>query len=161
MKEQFQITAADTLRAVMTKVWHCVCRAWDEASDGSGLKITVQSARLRNLNQNAAMWAALADIAEQIDWHGIKLTPEEWKDLLSAGLRKSKVVPNIDGTGFVIVGQRTSELSVKQMGDLLELIHAFGAEHGVRFSAPKQGSTPAKRLNDAKTIDGQARRVAE
>ena len=91
----------------------------------------------RSLEQNAAMWAALQDIANQTDWHGIKLSPEEFKDLLSAGLVKSKVVPNIDGTGFVILGQRTSKMSKREMGDLLDLIFAFGNERGVMFSMPE------------------------
>jgi len=90
----------------------------------------------RSLEQNAAMWAALHDIANQTDWHGIKLSPEEFKDLLSAGLVKSKVVPNIDGTGFVILGQRTSKMNKREMGDLLDLIFAFGAERGVVWSEP-------------------------
>ncbi len=91
----------------------------------------------RSLDQNAAMWAALNDIANQTDWHGIKLSPEEFKDLLSAGLVKSKVVPNIDGTGFVILGQRTSKMNKREMGDLLDLIFAFGNERGVMFSMPE------------------------
>ncbi|WP_413914606.1 recombination protein NinB [Candidatus Skiveiella danica] len=56
------------------------------------------------------MWAMLHDIEQQCEWHGIKLADEEWKDLFSAGLVKSKVVPNLDGTGFVILGQRTSQI---------------------------------------------------
>lgn len=75
------------------------------------------------------------ELAQQTDWHGIRLAPEEWKDLLSAGLVKAKVVPNIEGTGFVILGQRTSKFTVAQMNEMIELIHAFGTERGVRFSA--------------------------
>ena len=57
----------------------------------------------RSMEQNAAMWAALTDLSEQTNWHGIKLSTDEWKDLLSAGLVKAKVVPNITGDGFVIL----------------------------------------------------------
>ena len=88
----------------------------------------------RTLEANAKMWAMLAEIAAQTDWHGIKLTADEFKDLLSAGLVKSKVVPNIEGNGFVILGQRTSKMSRREMGDLIELITAFGIERGVVFS---------------------------
>lgn len=84
--------------------------------------------------QNAKLWAMLAEIAAQTDWHGVKLSGEEWKDLLSAGLVKSKVVPNMDGTGFVILGQRTSKMSKKLFAELIELITAFGVERGVKFS---------------------------
>ncbi len=88
----------------------------------------------RNLEQNALMWALLADLSNQANWHGIKLSPEEWKDLLSAGLVKSRVVPNIEGNGFVILGQRTSKMSKREFADLITLIQAFGAERGVVFS---------------------------
>ena len=87
----------------------------------------------RNLEQNAKMWAMLADVSEQTDWHGNKLNPEEWKDLLSAGLVQSKVVPNMTGNGFVILGQRTSKLSKSQFAALIELITAFAVERGVIF----------------------------
>ena len=93
----------------------------------------------RSLEQNAAMWAALSDLSNQTDWHGIKLSPEEFKDLLSAGLVKSKVVPNIEGNGFVVLGQRTSKMNKREMGDLLDLIFAFGNERGVKFTAPEIG----------------------
>jgi hypothetical protein len=88
----------------------------------------------RNLEQNAKMWAMLSELSEQTDWHGNKLNPEEWKDLLSAGLVQSKVVPNLTGNGFVILGQRTSKLSKSQFAALIELIAAFGSERGVVFS---------------------------
>lgn len=87
----------------------------------------------RSLEANALMWVLLQCLERQTDWHGIKLSAEEWKDLLSAGLMKSKVVPNLDSTGFVVLGQRTSKMSKKQHSDLIELIYATGAEKGVDF----------------------------
>ncbi len=83
------------------------------------------------------MWAMLSDIAAQTDWHGNKLNPDEWKDLLSAGLVQSKVVPNLTGNGFVILGQKTSKLSKSQFAALIELITAFGIERGVVFTEPE------------------------
>lgn len=87
----------------------------------------------RNLDQNALMWCLLAELERQTDWHGNKLNADEWKDLLSAGLVQSKVVPNMTGNGFVILGQRTSKLTKSQFAALIELIYAFGAERGVVF----------------------------
>lgn len=88
----------------------------------------------RSLEQNARLWAMLTDVSNQVDWYGQTLTPEEWKDVLTAAMKKQKVVPGIDG-GFVVVGARTSKMGVREMGELMELIEAFGAQHGVRFSA--------------------------
>ncbi|WP_338910739.1 recombination protein NinB [Mycetohabitans rhizoxinica] len=91
--------------------------------------------RTRSLEANAKMWALLADVARQVHWHGGRLTAEEWKDVFTAGLKKQKVVPGIDG-GFVVIGARTSGMTIEEMSDLIELIYAFGTEHDVRWSAP-------------------------
>ena len=128
----FHIQKSADVREQMTRAYRAVCEL---ADSGEALEVTVRTKSQRSSQANALMWVRLSELEEQTDWHGIRLTAEEWKDLLSAGLVVSKVVPNIDGTGFVIVGQRTSKMSVKQMNELIVLIEAFGAERGVRFSA--------------------------
>jgi hypothetical protein len=104
-------------------------RACQEAPDGHVATIKPAS---RSLEQNALMWPLLQKIAKQVDWHGYKLTDEEWKDVLTASLKKQKVVPGLDGS-FVVCGQSTSQMSKKEFSDLLELIYAFGAQQGVEF----------------------------
>lgn len=88
----------------------------------------------RSLEQNARLWAMLTDVSNQVVWHGHTLTPEEWKCVMTAAMKKQRVVPGVDG-GFVVVGARTSKMGVREMGELMELIEAFGAQQGVRFSA--------------------------
>lgn len=88
----------------------------------------------RNLEQNAKLWAALTDISNQVDWYGKKLTQEDWKNVFSSSLRKLSVVPNLDGSGFVALGQSTSSMTKQEFSELLELIMAFGAEKGVKWS---------------------------
>lgn len=90
----------------------------------------------RSLEQNARMWAMLGDVSRQVDWYGRKLTRKEWKDVFTASLSGQDVVPGIDG-GFVVLGKSTSDMSRKEMAELLELIEAFGAQRGVKFSAPE------------------------
>ena len=84
--------------------------------------------------QNRRLWAMLADIAAQVDWYGQKLTSEEWKDVFSASLKRTKVVPGLDG-GFVVCGQSTSKMTKAEMCELQELMEAFGAEKDVRFAS--------------------------
>ncbi len=103
------------------------------ARDGRPLRVRVTDQQTRTLEQNAALWAALGDVAAQVDWHGQKLTPEEWKDVFTAALKRQKVVPGIDG-GFVVLGTSTSRMTKAQLSELLDLAHAFGAERGVRFA---------------------------
>ena len=87
----------------------------------------------RTLEQNKRLWAMLSDISEQVNWHGHKLSPEDFKHMFSASLKQQRVVPNIDGTGFVVLGQSTSKMTVKEMSEMIELMHAFGANHNVQF----------------------------
>ena len=82
--------------------------------------------------QNRRMWAMLGELSAQVNWHGQKLSSEEWKDVLTAALKRQKVVPGLDG-GFVVLGQRTSSMSKAEMSELQELIAAFGAQQGVMF----------------------------
>jgi len=88
----------------------------------------------RSIPQNDRMWAMLTDVATQLPWHGSKMTPDDWKLVfLDALKREVRTVPNIDGSGFVALN-RSSDLSKEEMSDLMELISAFGARHGVLFA---------------------------
>ena len=98
----------------------------------AGYCVTV-SEPTRNLEQNAAMWAMLTDVSEQVVWHGRRLSPDSWKHIFSSSLKKQDVVPGLDG-GFVVLGQSTSSMTKREMSDLLELIAAFGAQHDVHFN---------------------------
>lgn len=93
----------------------------------------------RSVPQNDRMWAMLTDIARQVPWHGLKLSSDDWKLIfLDALKREVRMVPNIDGNGFVNLGRSSSDLSKSEMGDLMELISEFGARHGVVFSEPEK-----------------------
>jgi hypothetical protein len=87
----------------------------------------------RSTDQNALMWSLLGQISKQVDWYGQKLSSEDWKDVLTASLRRTRVVPGIDAGTFVPLGMRTSQMTKQELADLIELIYAFGAERSVRF----------------------------
>lgn len=98
-----------------------------------GSRVEVKAAK-RTLPQNDRMWAMLTDIAQQLPWHGQTLRPDDWKLIfLDALKRELRLVPNIDGTGFVNINQSSSDLSKSEMSDLIELMHEFGAKHRVTF----------------------------
>lgn len=99
--------------------------------------------RTRSLAQNDMLWSILTDISKQVDFvvNGalVKVSPEEVKDILTASLRReTRMAMGIDG-GMVLLGQRTSRMTVRQMTDLIELAHAFGAEKGVMWSPTSIG----------------------
>lgn len=88
----------------------------------------------RSLPQNDRMWAMLTDLASQVKWHGLRLAADDWKLLfLDALKREVRMVPNLDNNGFVSLGRSSSDLSKAEMTDLIDLIHAFGANHDVVF----------------------------
>lgn len=97
-------------------------------------RVEVKAAK-RSLPQNSKLWAMLSEVAEQVPWHGVRLRPDDWKFLfLDALKRELRIVPNIEGNGFVNLGRSSSDLTKDEMGDLIELIHQFGANHDVKFS---------------------------
>lgn len=102
-----------------------------------GTRVEFKAAK-RTLPQNDRLWAMLTDVATQVTWHGTKLRADDWKLIfLDALKRELRMVPNIDGNGFVNLGRSSSDLSKSEMTDLIELIFAFGAKHGVQFHEPE------------------------
>lgn len=88
----------------------------------------------RSVPQNNLMWAMLTDIARQVEWHGSRLSADDWKLIFMDALnREARLVPSIEGDGMVNLGQSSSDLSKNEMSELIELIAAFGANHGVVF----------------------------
>lgn len=87
----------------------------------------------RSPAQNRRLWAVLRDISQQVEWHGRKLSDEDWKHVFSSTIEKQDAVPGING-GFVVLGVSTRNKSKAWFSDLFELINAFGVEHNVRWS---------------------------
>ena len=86
----------------------------------------------RSVPQNDRFWTMLTALSVQLKWHGQRLSPEDWKLVLMAGLNQElRLVPNIQGNGFVQLGRSSSKLSKGEMSELMELIEAFAAQHGV------------------------------
>lgn len=118
----------------LTEVWQ---KAKPYLMAGNKLVLTIEEEK-RSLPQNQLMWSILSDLSKQVLWHGEKLTKEEYKDLLTAGLKKQRAIPGIDG-GFVVLGTSTSKMTKQEMTDLITLAHAFGDERGVKWSPTSIG----------------------
>jgi hypothetical protein len=102
------------------------------ANVAEGTIVEFKSAR-RSVDQNALLWARLGEISRGVVWYGQKLTAEDWKDVMTASLRKARVVPGLDAGSFVPLGMRTSDMTKEEMTALLDLIDAFAAEQGITF----------------------------
>ena len=120
-----------TFTLINESVRRRACEMLNKAPDGWQVIIKPKT---RTLEQNAKLWAMLHDIARQVEWYGQYLTADEWKCVFTASLKQQKVVPGIDGGGFVAIGAHTSKMCKHELSDLIELMSAFGAERGVMWS---------------------------
>jgi hypothetical protein len=108
------------------------CASYIRSVEGL-MQVTVEPhEKARNLKQNANLHAALSDIAEQLKWAGEYLDVDSWKRLFCAALHGQKVVPGLDG-GFVVLNKHTSRMSKRECSELIDFVHAWGAERGVKF----------------------------
>jgi hypothetical protein len=126
---------------------HTVCQdlwKWVKAMTVGGHRISIEAKpETRTTSQNRMLWSILGDLADQVQWPVDgklqKLDADEWKHILSAGLKKhQRVAQGIEG-GFVMLGQATSRMTVGEMADLITLAHAFGDERGVKWSKTSLG----------------------
>ncbi len=116
-----------------------VVSAINEWLKGGPVQITLDEPK-RTLDQNAAMWPALSDIAKQVplvitrrDGSTRQATAYDWKDVLTAAFEEeTEWAPGLRG-GVVMLGARTSKYSRRKMGDFLTFIHAEFSDR-VRWS---------------------------
>lgn len=102
----------------------------DTAPDNS---VVVLRPKSRTKDQNAKMWAMLADVAkarcEDRDW-----PPETWKEGFMYYLgQQVRFEPGLDGGAPFPVGARSSKMTVSQMSDLITCIQEYGDRHGVTW----------------------------
>lgn len=89
----------------------------------------------RSLPQNDRLHAALTAVASQATYHGLKLSVEDWKLLfLDALNREVRMVPNLDGNGFVNLGRSTSALSKEDFSGLIDIVQEWAARNGIELS---------------------------
>jgi hypothetical protein len=111
-------------------------RAMDAVSKApAGFKVTI-SPPTRTLDANAALWRILTLFSEQMLWpvngNMVRMEPEEWKAVLSAGFRQeqARLAMGLNG-GVVMLGLRTSKMSKREFSEFLEFLHAVAADRGV------------------------------
>ena len=94
----------------------------------------------RSQAQNRLMWPILTDFSKQLQWpvdgRMVTMTPDEWKDVLSAAFRGESVrlAMGLSG-GVVLLGQRTSKFTKKEFGEWIEFLYATAADRDVRLPA--------------------------
>jgi hypothetical protein len=106
--------------------------------DGLSLRITIEPyEERRTREQNDRMWGMLDDVSHQcklvVNGKLVWATKDDWKEVFTAALRQhQRTAEGVDG-GVVLLGARTSKMGKREMGDLMELVGAYGKEHRVVF----------------------------
>lgn len=87
----------------------------------------------RTSEQNAAMWSLLAQIAAQRPEHnGVRMSAATWKAVFMDALGAEITwLPKLDEPGLFAFGHRSSQMTVAQMTDLIELMLAWTAKEGL------------------------------
>lgn len=90
----------------------------------------------RTLDQNADQWPYLDAFSKGLVWtvngQPCRLSPDEWKDILTAAFMGEtvRIAPGLNG-GMVVLGARTSKFSKRQFSEWLEFLHAEAASRGI------------------------------
>lgn len=112
------------------------------ANAPEGYRVEIKP-KTRSLAQNDIMWSILTDISRQVDFvvngYLVRVSPEEVKDILTASLCAEVRQALTEDGKVVLLGQRTSKMTVRQMTDLISFAHAFGTRKDVRWSETSIG----------------------
>ena len=104
----------------------------DAAPDG--YLVTIREEKRRDA-QNRRFWAMLHDIARAKPL-GREMTADRWKlVMMHACGHACEFELGLDGKPFAC-GFHSSDLSVRQMADLITYMHWFGSEYHVPWSEP-------------------------
>lgn len=124
----------------MLREYHCTIPAQIEAhcqrmKDGlqGGPVLIAYGRPHRSQEQNKRLWASANDIANQVKWHGEYLSKDEWVTLFTAVVTGTKLLPGLEG-GIVPAVRSTRRLTKQECADVIEYMHAWGADNDVVFN---------------------------
>ena len=118
----------------MTGLWPKVLKALQTKQ----LTLEIKDAT-KSRHQEEKYHAMIGEVAKQAQHLSAKWDAEDWKRMLvwqfckDQKLNEGKIVPSLDGTGIVQLGQQTRKFTKEQASEFVEWLHAWGAEHGVTF----------------------------
>lgn len=86
---------------------------------------------LSTLDQRRLLNSACGDLAEQLKWHGFRLTKDDWRHLISGTILRWRMMPGVDmgdgvAPGLVMLGGSSLDLTKKQGIDAIEMGFLIG-----------------------------------
>lgn len=90
----------------------------------------IEQAESLTEQQRKVFNAACGDLANQIRWHGNRLSKDDWRHFISGTVLGWRVIPGIDmgsgAPGFVMLGGSSLDLSKEKCSQALEITFAIG-----------------------------------
>lgn len=105
-----------------------------------GIRIEFKEPK-RSLPQNDRFWAMLTDVATQHRINGRRYSTNDFKVMFLTAYAEEtgmeiRHLPALHRAGMIPSGRSSSDLSVKEMSELIEWILAWGTENGIAWSDP-------------------------
>jgi hypothetical protein len=107
-------------------------------------KVTIETYDQRTADQNAQQWPYLFAFSEQKQWwvngEPAWLSPDDWKDVLTASYKEEKIKasPTLSGNAIVMLGLRTSKFDVDEWPDWMAFLKWAAADNEIKVPISKR-----------------------
>lgn len=102
--------------------------------------IAISDGEKRTIDQNRRMWAMLNEISRNATHQGQRYSAENWKVLFMIAVGyELRMAPALDGNGLIPLSTKSSEMTIKEMGDLMTFMEAWCAENNIILTDPRLG----------------------
>jgi hypothetical protein len=133
---RYDLDSQEQATALMINVWPKV-----KAALQAGRKLTLEvKDASKSREQEEKYHAIIGDIAKQAQHMGAKWDAESWKRLLvwqfckEKQIDAGKIVPSLDMTGVVQLGQQTRKFTKEQASEFVEFLQAWAINNGVTLN---------------------------
>ena len=133
---KYDLDSYEQAQALMTNLWPKVREA---LVYGKKLTLEIKDAS-KSREQEEKYHAIIGDIAKQAQHMGATWDAESWKRLLvwqfckEKQIDAGKIVPSLDMTGVVQLGQQTRKFTKEQASEFVEFLQAWAANNGVTLN---------------------------
>jgi len=132
---KYDLDSQEQATALMNNLWPKV-----KAALAAGRKLTLEvKDASKSREQEEKYHAIIGDIAKQAQHMGSKWDAESWKRLLvwqfckDKQIDAGKIVPSLDMTGVVQLGQQTRKFTKEQASEFVEFLLAWCSDNGVEL----------------------------
>ena len=133
---RYDLDNQDQATALMQNLWP---KVKDALATGRKMTLEIKDAS-KSREQEEKYHAIIGDIAKQAQHMGAKWDAESWKRLLvwqfckEKQIDAGKIVPSLDMTGVVQLGQQTRKFTKEQASEFVEFLQAWATDNGVTLN---------------------------